>query len=280
MSIRIVTDSTSDISPEAAREFGITVVPVYINVGSQSYLDGVDITRQQFYQKMPSFHEFAQTSTPGVAAFRAVFEQLKQEGASHIISIHVAGAFSSMCDTVRLAAETVPSIPITVLDSSTFSMGLGFLAIAAAKAAATGKPAAEIVEMVLAKAQRTILYAALDTVEYLRRSGRASRLQASLASFLHIFPVLSVYMGSITMEKIRTRARAVERLAALLQESSPVEDLAILHSNAIEKAGAVRQMVTNLVPPGVCVWTVEVTPAIGAHVGPNAVGLACVRAKA
>jgi DegV family protein with EDD domain len=278
MPIKIITDSTSDIPEASARQYGITVVPCYINIGEKSYLDGIDLPRKEFYERLPDYPVQPKTSSPNQSAFQEAYEQAVTEGATQIISIHVAGAFSSVVDTARLAGQSVQNVQVTVFDSESVSLGLGFLAMTAARTAAAGKSVAEIITLLKAKVERTFLYAGLDTVDYLRRSGRASRIQASLSAFLHIFPVLHVYRGNVDMERIRTHARVFERLVALAEENSPLEELAVLHTNCLEQAEEICQKIEHLLP-GRPIWIREATPAIGTHVGPNALGVVCVRAR-
>jgi DegV family protein with EDD domain len=278
MPIKIVTDSTSDVPPAAAAEYDINVVPCYINIENKSYLDGLELSRHEFYENLPTYPSLPKTSSPNSRAFETAYQRAIADGASHIISIHVSSAWSSVVDTARLAAQTIRSVPVTVVDSGSVTLGLGFLAMAAARAAAAGISANEIISLLKERARRTILFAGLDTADYLRRSGRASRLQASLSAFLHIFPVLRVYQGAVDMEKIRTHARVAERLVELAQEWAPLEELAVMHTNCLEKAEEIRNRIRHLLPDGK-IWIGEATPAIGTHVGPNGIGLVCVQAK-
>jgi len=278
MSIKIITDSTSDLPESIASQYGITVVPCYINIGNKSYLDSIEMQRREFYEKLPTFTVLPKTASPNQLAFEAAYRQAAAEGATHVISIHVAGAFSSVVDTARLAADAVHGLHVAVVDSGTVTMGMGFMALAAARAAAAGKSAAEIVTLLLAKAERTILFAGLDTVDYLRRSGRASRIQAGLSAFLQIFPVLRVHQGDVEMERIRTHTRAFERLLEMAEECAPLEELAVMHTNCVEKAERIRQRLEHLLPNG-AIWVGEATPAIGTHVGPGGIGVVCVRAE-
>jgi len=277
MPIKIVTDSTSDVPPADAQEYGINVVPCYINIENKSYLDGLELSRAEFYEKLPNYPNLPKTASPNAAAFEEAYRQAEAGGATHVISIHVSSAWSSVVDTARLAADAIRSVPVTVVDSGSVTLGLGFLAMAAARAAAAGKSAAEIVNLLKERARRTILFAGLDTVEYLRRSGRASRIQAGLSTFLHIFPVLRVYQGGVDMERIRTHARVDERLVEMAREWAPLEELAVVHTHCLEKAQAVRERLRSLLPNG-NIWINEATPAIGTHVGPNGIGLVCVQA--
>jgi DegV family protein with EDD domain len=278
MSIKIVTDSTSDVPPATAEALGINVVPCYINIENKSYLDGLELSRREFYEKLPTYPSQPKTASPNSKAFEAAYEQAVSEGATHIISIHVSSSWSSVVDTARLAAEAMGAVPVDVVDSGSVTLGLGFQAIAAARAAAAGKSVGEILTMLKERARRTILFAGLDTAEYLRRSGRASRIQAGLSAFLHVFPVLRVYQGMVDMERIRTHARVFERLVDMAQEWGPLEDLAVIHTNCLERAEDIRQRIRHLLPQEE-IWIGEATPAIGTHVGPNGIGLVCVQAK-
>ena len=277
MPIKIITDSTSDLTEAAALEYGITVIPCYINIGDKSYLDGIDLTHRQFYENLPTYSFLPKTASPNQTAFEAAYQQAAAEGATHIISIHVAGAFSSVVDTARIAAESTGAVPVTVFDSGTVTFGMSFLAMAASRSAMAGKSVADILNLLADKAQRTILFAGLETVDYLRRSGRVSRVESSLATLLRIFPVLRIYQGAVEIERIRTHARALERLVEMAGEMAPLEELAIMHTNCVEKAIAIRKQLEHLLPVNK-IWVGEATPAIGTHVGPGGIGLVCVRA--
>jgi DegV family protein with EDD domain len=138
MSIRIVTDSNCDLPQAMVDEFGITVVPMYINIGSKSYLDGVTMSRQEFYEGLPHFDAHPMTSVPGSGVFVETFEKLASEGATEILSIHIASSLSAMANSARLAAEQWDKLPVTVFDSGNLTLGTGLQAVAAAKAAAEG----------------------------------------------------------------------------------------------------------------------------------------------
>ncbi len=278
MSIKIITDSTSDLTDAVAQELGISVVPCYINIGDQSFLDGIDLTHKQFYENLPSFSTFPRTSSPNQSAFEAAYRQAVAEGATHIFSIHPPAGLSSVVDTARMAARSINPVPVTVFDSGTTTLGMGFLAMAAARAAQAGRTVAEILSLLVSKAQRTFIFAGLETVEYLRRSGRASRLEARLATFLHIFPVLRVHQGIVEVERVRTYRRAFERLLEMAEEIAPLEELAVMHTNCLEKAQNIIERVEHLIPSRK-IWVGEATPVLGTHVGPGGIGLVCVRGK-
>jgi DegV family protein with EDD domain len=278
MSTRIVTDSTCDLPEELVAEHDITVVPLYINAGSQSYLDGVDISRQELYERLPEYDPPPTTAAPGPETFRQAYERLAAEGATEILSIHISISLSNILEVAQLAAKETSAIPVTVLDSRQLSMGLGFLVLAAARAAAAGRAMGEIVAQLKEQISRTHVFAALDTLEFLRRSGRMNWAMAGLGSLLQIKPLLKMYDGDPTSERIRTSGRAARRLIELVSEVSPMEKLALVHTNAAERAKALWDKARHLFPQIDDPLSVEVTPVIGAHIGPGAVGFACVAA--
>jgi DegV family protein with EDD domain len=278
MTIRIVTDSTCDLPPEVAAELGITVIPDYINVGEESFLDGVDLTRHEFYQRLVDWPVPPTTAAPGVDAFCKVYDRLAAEGASQVISFHIYEKLSNLSNVAHLAAEATRSVAVNVVTGGFLSLGGGFIISAAARAARAGQSLAEIMQVVQDTAHRTHIFAALDTLEYLRRSGRVSNLMARVGSWFHILPVLKVHLEEIDMDMVRTRASGMARVIYLVEALGPIERLGILHSNAPEKAQQIRRQASHLFPPGKEPWVVDITPVIGTHVGPGAVGLAVVQA--
>lgn len=277
MTIRIITDSTCDLPEEIATEYGITVVPLYINFGDQSYLDGVEISRAEFYERLPDCDPPPTTATPGPHMFIQAYEKLASEGATEILSLHISVSLSGTVNAARLAAEEA-SVPVTVLDSGSLSMGVGFLVWIAAQAAAEGRSMDEIVALVEEQGQRTHVFAALDTLEFLRRSGRMNRVMAALGSWLQMKPLLKMHVGEATAEKIRTTEHATERLISLLSEQTPLEKVALVHTHALDRAEELRQKVRHLLPEGELL-SVDITPVFGTHLGPGAVGFACVTAR-
>lgn len=275
MSIKIVVDSACDLPEELARENGITTIPLYIHAGEKTFRDGIDLTRQEFYQRLPEFQPAPTTAAPGAEVFRQVYERLASEGASEILSIHISIKLSSLVESARQAAAMTTTVPVTVLDSQQLSMGIGFLAVTAAQAAARGSSMAEIVSRLNEKMGRTHVFAALDTLEYLKRSGRMSSAASLLGNLLQIKPLLRMYCGSPTTEKVRTRRRAVERLVAILKSLGPLEEVALLHANAAERAESLLQETLRLLP-GLPIIRSEISPTLGAHIGPGVIGFACV----
>jgi DegV family protein with EDD domain len=252
---------------------------MYINIGAESYLDGVTMSRQEFYEGLPDFDSHPMTSVPGPGTFIETFDNLAAEGASEILAIHVAGSLSAMVNSARLAAEEWDKLPVTVFDSGNLTLGTGLQALAAARAAAEGRTMDEIVALLTDQSVRTYCFAALDTVEYLRRSGRLTRFQSSLASILQIKPLLRMNNGEFDMERVRTRKAALARVIELLSGLGAIEELALVHTHALEEAEALGYEARYLAPDGMLSLTAEVTPVIGTHIGPGAIGFVAIQAR-
>jgi len=277
MTIRIVTDSTCDLPSEVIERYGITVVPLYINIGSQGYLDGVEISRAEFYQNLPHYAHHPTTATSGSEQFRQVYQRLASEGAQQVLSIHISISLSATVDVARTAAEQTTALPVTVLDSRQLSLGTGFLVETAAKAASEGRSMEEILALLDDQIARTHVFAALDTLDFLRRSGRMNRVVFGLGSLLQIKPLLTMYEGRPGSERVRTRKRADQRLIEMLREKAPFERVALVHTHSSQRAAELRQLAGDLLPEG-DLTSVDITPVIGAHIGPGAAGFACIRA--
>jgi len=279
MAIRIVTDSNCDLPADLIEQYGIVVIPMYINIGAESYLDGVEMSREEFYEGLPHFDTHPMTSVPGPGAFIETFETLASEGATEILSVHIASSLSAMANSARLAAEQWDKLPVTVFDSGNLTLGTGLQAIAAAKAAAKGHSMAKIVDELEDLSARTYCFAALDTVEFLRRSGRLTRFQWGLASVLQIKPLLKMNHGDYEMERVRTRRAALARVVELLGELGMLEELALVHTHAPEEAKKLADQASHLIPGGATSLSAEVTPVIGTHIGPGAVGFIAIQAR-
>ncbi|MHB8113095.1 MAG: DegV family protein [Bellilinea sp.] len=277
MKIKIVTDSTCDLSAELAREWDVTVVPAYINIGEKSFLDGVDLSRQDFYHRLPDYPQSPTTSAPGLAAFASAYEKSADEGAQGIISIHVAESLSTTINVARKAKEMVSHVPIWVVDSGQVSLGLGLQVLAAAKAAIQGQNLEVILQELADLRKRTYLYAVVDTLEFLRRSGRVARYRAILGSMVKIKPIISFHDGVIKMEMAVTTNKAFRRISEIVSSLAPLERISFVHTLALSKVDELQKLLSPFIPGSSKSLTSEVTPAIGAHIGPGAAGVICVR---
>ncbi|MRS04618.1 DegV family protein, partial [bacterium] len=195
MVIRIVTDSSCDLPVEIIDRYGIRVVPLYINVGNQSYLDGIDLTRDEFYKKLPNFSEQPTTAVPSSQKFRAIYDALADEGATEVLSIHISTSLSAVVNVANVAASETKTIHVTVFDSKQLSLGTGFLVESAAKLALAGSSVPEIIMALNEQIERTHVFAALDTLQFMHRSGRVNSLMSTIGKILQIKPILKMYDG-------------------------------------------------------------------------------------
>jgi DegV family protein with EDD domain len=277
--IKIVSDSTCDLPEDLITKHGVTMVPLYINIGNRGYLDGVEITRQEFYEGLPDYDPLPTTATPGIDTFRKVYDKLAEEGATQVLSIHISISLSATVDVARAAARETTSVQVTVFDSQQLSLGTGFLVLTAAEAAARGSSIDEIVAMLEEQTSRTYVIAALDTLEFLKRSGRMNAVVARLGSMLQIKPLLIMHAGEPTGERVRTRERAINRLIQFVSDLGPLEQLALVHTNAPQDAQDLYHQAAHLFHEHGEPLSVDVTPVLGANIGPGVVGFACITVK-
>jgi DegV family protein with EDD domain len=275
MEIRIVTDSTCDLPQPLVNKYGITVIPLHIQQGEDTYLDGVNLTREQFYAQLPGFKPAPTTAAPNPEVFKQAFEKLADNGAKAILSIHISESLSATINSARIAAEQFTRIPVTVLDSSQLSLGMGFIVEKAAQMAGIGKRMEEILASLGEVMKRTYVFASLKTLEYLRRSGRMHFAVARFGELLQIKPLLHMNQGKPTAHRARTQKRATERLIEWLREYAPYERLAIVHAGVPEEAKAMLERIRDFLPIG-DVPIVQITPVLGAHLGVGALGFACI----
>ena len=280
MSVRVVTDSTCDLPPDLAEEHGITVLPCYVNVDGESYLDLVELSREDFYDKLPSYENPPTTAAPAVGTFAEAYERLAEEGASAILSIHIASNLSGIMNSARLGAQAADKIPVKVFDSRQLTMGLGLLVLEAARAAAAGETVEQITSLLDKLVPRTHVFAALDTMTYLRRSGRVNWATFSVGTLLRIKPLLHVYDGEVkSLERVRTHSRAVSHLIEHVAGLGPAKEIALIHTHNPEGAENLREQARHLFPEEKEPVAVEATPTIGSHVGPGALGFALIAAS-
>ncbi len=275
MSILIVTDSTCDLPQHVIQELAIKVVPLFINIGDKGYLDGVDITRKEFYTNLPGYTTHPTTGTPGVDAFKEAYQTLADKGCTEILSIHISEKLSATVNVARNAAQEFKQIPVTVRDAGQLSLGTGLQVERAARMAAEGKSMQEIETALDDLKAHTFVAARLDTLEFLRRSGRMNGFIAGIGSLLQLKPILTMQNGLPGSERVRTTHKAEARLLNMLEEHQPIEHFSLLHTNAPEQALAFREQAAHLLPAEVT-YSMDITPVIGAHLGPGAVGYAII----
>jgi len=274
MKIGVVTDSTSDIPAALAEQYGIEIVRAVININGKSYTDGLEISREDFYTRLPGLTPLPTTSSPSVGAFQVCYEKLLKSGSESILSIHPPNELSGIYNAARLAAEEFGQ-RVKVLDSGQVSLGLGYQVLLAAETAAKGAIQDEVLTLVESVRKRVRLTALLDTIEYVRRSGRVTWAVAMLGGALRLQPLIELRFGIVhRLGLARTRLQGIHRMVEVLNSWGSLERLAVLHTNA---ESAARQLLEDVkskvaVPP----LLVNVTTVIGTHVGPNGLGFAVV----
>lgn len=275
MSIAIVTDSTCDLPQHVIHELGIKVIPLFINIGDKGYLDGVDITRKDFYTNLPGYTVHPTTGTPGADAFRETYQTLKDKGYTEILSIHISEKLSATVNVARNAAHEFRQIPVTVRDSGQLSLGTGLQVERASRMAAEGRSMQEIEIALDDLMARTFVAARLERLEFLRRSGRMNGFIAGIGSLLELKPILTMRNGLPGSERVRTAHKAEARLLKMLEEHQPIEHFSLLHTNSPEQAMAFRDQAAHFLSVEVA-YSMDITPVIGAHIGPGAVGYAII----
>ena len=273
----IVTDSTSDILPEMAAEWGIRVVPCYINFGAESFLDQIELSRVEFYRRLVSDPAHPKTAAPPPGLFANTYRELL-DGTSGIISIHTSDRLSALRQSALNGWNLVQAkLPFRALDAGQLSMGLGWIVVRAARAAAAGASMVEIEKLVTDLRRRVHLLAALDTVEFLRRSGRVGWARGAIGKLLRVRPLIKLYLGEVCSEGyVRTRKRGIEQLVIRLKELGEIECLTTLHTNAPQLADQFQQRLAQLSLPE-SILTVNATPILGTHVGPGGVGFVAIQ---
>jgi len=277
MKIGIVTDSTSDIPAYLVEEHNIQVIPTILVLEGKEYLDGTEISREDFYTRLPSFLTSPTTAAPSIGDFTTPYETLFSQGCDHVISIHSASQLTTIVNVARQAAKEFPN-KVTCVDSGSLSMGLGFQVVAAVEEAEFGlKPA---LDAIASTRRRLQVSAALDTMEYLRRSGRVPATVAALGGLLSIKPMIELIDGQVKpIGAVRTTSQANERILNFLLKEGELQRLAIMHTNAEPRARKLLNEMMSRVPQSVPrdIVFVNVTAVIGTHLGPNGLGFAAVR---
>jgi len=274
LKVKVVTDSTSDLPPEIASRYEITVVPALVQFGHETYRDGVDLSPDDFYSKLRVSEELPQTAAPSPGAFREVYERLAGESDA-VISVHISASLSAMCDSAHSASNDL-DMPISIIDSQSASMSCGLLAILAAKAAQEGLSLEDIETRIAGAVPRTIVYGLFETLEYLRKGGRIGRAQAFLGSVLSIKPILAIRQGEVVpVQRVRTRSRAMVRLSSLVQNLSPLEELSVMYTTNPNDMEALVQHLEGYFPKEK-IYKARIGSVIGTYVGPGAVGVALI----
>ncbi len=273
--VKVVTDSTAQLEASVAKRLGITVVPLTVRLGQETFREGVDITAEEYFQKLDRSSAMPMSLPPPVEDFQAAYTKLNRT-TDQIISIHISSKLSQTCDRAVAASFTLLGrCQITVVDSLTTSLGLGILATAAAQAAAEGQPLDEIEFLIRGMIPRIYIVFLAETLQYLEREGRIGQAQALLGTMLNIKPFLAIEDGEIIpMEKARDRESAVDKLFEFVSEFSHIEQMAIMQSTPapMEEAKLLIERL-ELVFPQIKPPIVVYGPVLACHIGPNGLGV-------
>jgi DegV family protein with EDD domain len=275
MAVRIVTDSASDLPQDLCDQFGIEVVPLHIRFGDDEFVDRVELSTEQFWQRMSTASVLPETAAPSVGAFEETFRRLGDEGADAIVCVNLSSAMSATMQSAQVAAKALDGLcPVEIFDSKSVTMGQGDLALFAGKRASEGADIDTILAELEDRRDRSHLLATLDTLEYLRKGGRIGGAQAMFGSMLSIKPVITVNEGVVEPAgKVRTRSKALRFITDRLKPGT-VESASVLHGQAPD----VDEFLTLLEPavPRDEVLVTQIGPVVGVHTGPRAMGVVWV----
>ena len=276
-SIAVVTDSTADFADISPADLDITVVPLTVNWGRDILRDGIDITTDEFYMRLQTDADLPRTAAPPLGIFEEVYRNLLTRH-DLVMSIHLASTLSGTYGVAATAARSVDAQRVHVVDSTSVSIGTGWLAERAAKMAKAGEPMEGILRSIQDMIPRIHLYVTLETLEYLQRGGRIGRAQAFLGSLLNVKPVLEIRDGAVRpIERVRTRAASIRRVAELIDRAGVKEAICVVHGACPDDARTLEEEIAQQggsphVPQA------ELGPVIGTHAGPGVLGAGCLLA--
>ena len=271
--VAIVTDSTADLPPELVEELGVTIVPLQVIFGDEAYREGVDITTEEFYERLVKSRQLPTTSAPSVGDFQEVYERLLEEVDS-IVSIHIGAKLSGTVQAAQTARQSLAKPErIEIVDSQAVSVAIGFATMEAVEAARAGAKLAEVKAAAESAVQRTHVRFMLDTLEYVRRGGRIGRARAYLGTLLRVKPILSFREGEVyPEERVRTRARGLERMIQWAVRHQKVKRAVVAHSTTLDEAESIRERLA-MAFPSVKVYLIRFGPVLGTHGGPGTIGV-------
>lgn len=270
--IAFVTDSTCDLSADFVQTHDVAVVPCFINYAGESHVDnGIDLVREDFYARMAKLRPYATTAAPSPGQCeRAIKTQFAN--ADHVMILTAPAKLSGIYNAMRLGAASLPPEQVTLIDSGSTSMGLGYqVQIGVETAVATGDVEATL-KAIQAVRDNLTLYAALNTMEFLRASGRVSWAAAGIGALLQIKPIISLQEGIVqSVSRVRTFSRVIDELVELTRARAPLDRLTVIHTNNPDGAQTLIERLGDIAPADLQVMSV--TPTLGTHVGPGAVGV-------
>jgi len=273
MAVRIVTDSSCDLTDDEVASHGIEVVPLSIRFGDEEFEDRTELTVEAFYDKLASSSVLPETAAPAPGKFEAAFRRQQAAGADAVVCINLSSGLSATMQSARNAATGVAAdLDVHVVDSRSITSGLGTQVLLAAEAAAGGASAAEVVALVERLVKRTHVFGALDTLDNLKKGGRIGGAQALLGSMLSIKPILDISSGEVeNPAKARTRRKALDVLRDTVVEHGAVEHLCLAHGFAPDLDDMLALLAEH--HPRDAISVRHIGPVIGAHGGPRVMGV-------
>lgn len=274
--VAIITDSTASLTPEMVERYNIQVVPLKVHWKGETYLDGIDLTPQEFYTRLENETELPTTSQPSIQDFIQIFESLAQNH-DGIVAPLISSGISGTVSSAQTAAAQFTRVPVKVIDTRSTSSGLSLVVLAAARAAEAGKSLAEVKEIAQSVVKNLNTLFVVDTLKFLHLGGRIGGASRYLGSALNIKPILYFNdQGKIdALERVRTSHKALDRLVELVKEKSNGNSahIGLIHANATERVELVKDKLNACIQ---CeeIITLELSPVIGVHVGPGAIGVA------
>lgn len=274
-SIRIVTDSMTDIPPHLIERYKIRVVPLTIFFGDEAFQDGIDLTHEAFYERLEKSDMMPRTAQVAPAAFQQVFEEILSEG-SEVLCINASSKASGTHQSAMIARESVQTDRIQVVDTMSLSMGAGLLVIETAQALENGATQSEAIALLQRGAEKMNHLFTVDTVKFLQKGGRINPGKALMANILNIKPILTVRKGLVDpLDKVRGSKKVISKmteLMALSQGDYASHTIAIAHANAPEKAELLRNQIIDIFNPKEIIMS-EIGCTIGTHTGPGTLAL-------
>jgi DegV family protein with EDD domain len=278
MPLRIVTDSTADLDQFELDELGIAMVPLTVRFGDDAYLDRLEINAEDFYTRLANARVLPHTSQPSVGQFHEAFALLAAQGADEILAIHLSSKLSGTFGAARVAARQAPAgCHVSVLDSRTIARGLAALVRCAAEVARQGGSSAQAQAAASALIRRHTVQILLDTLEYLQRGGRIGRARSLLGSILNVKPIVRLEDGEVVAGgRVRSRARGVQQLFETASKTPEIEHVVVEHSGGVADAEDLAHRLRDELP-GKRVEVRWLSPVVGVHAGPNAIGTVVVQ---
>ncbi len=268
----VVTDSTADLPQEWHDRHGIEVVPLKVLFGQDTFRDGVDMTNEQFFERLAVSTTLPTTSAPSPGEFAQVYRRLAKDH-DGCISIHIGAQLSATVEAARVGAQAVEGFKVNVIDSQTVSMPVAFLCRVAAESDSLEAATAAVEQRV----PKTRVLALLDTLRYLEMGGRLSRAQAMIGTMLDLKPLLLVADAEIKpVDRVRTRSRAIPRMVEYFKGDLPVEHMAVMHAQAAEEAGQIATALRKDFPERE-VTVGQIGSVLGTHTGPKALGIVYIK---